>query len=53
LSLHVRNKLHEWETVPDSDMNIYSVGEIAIAFSDFRVKRREILLDAMFKGCIY
>jgi hypothetical protein len=43
LSLNVRNKLNEWETVQDSDMNIYSMGEMVTALSDFHVMRREIV----------
>jgi len=52
LSLDVRNKLNEWET-QDSDMNIYSMGEIVIAESDFHVMRREILLDEMYVERMY
>jgi hypothetical protein len=53
LSLDVRNKLNEWETVQDSNMNICSMGEIVIALSDFHVMRRDILLDEIYVEGMY
>ena len=53
LSLNVRNKLNEWESVQDSDMNIYSIGGIVIALSDFHVMMREILLDEIYVERVY
>lgn len=53
MSLDNRNKLNERETVQDSDMNIYSMGEIVIALSDFHVMRREILLDYIYVERMY